>query len=116
MLTSGGRVKPNHLAIAISVTLMKPVLTEPSAIHAISPVNGDRNIGMMTSRSNTLRPGRSVRASTSASATPTSTERSVTTVASAMAFHRKPRYSAVANTLMTASRLRWSDKPVRLSR
>ena len=78
ILTMGSNSNPSHSAIPISVTLMKPVLTEPKAIHAIKPVKGDKNMGMMTNKSKTPLNGKSVLANINAKDTPNVTEIAVT--------------------------------------
>ena len=78
ILKIGSNSKPSHFAMPMSVTLMKPVLTEPNAIHAIKPVKGDKNMGMMTNKSKAPLKGKSVLASISAKDTPKKTEIAVT--------------------------------------
>ena len=78
ILTMGSKSNPIQCAIPIRVTLIKPVLTEPKAIHAINPVKGDKNIGMMASKSKAPLNGKSVLASINAKAAPNVTDIAVT--------------------------------------
>ena len=76
--------------------LMKPVFGPASVIQAISSVKGERNSGMTIRISQTGLSGMSVRATTTASPTPTMSESAVTRSASTIVCNSGSRYSGVA--------------------